>query len=239
MKRLAVTIAMLFWALASSLCARNIYILSAGVADYPGTVNDLILPARDAREMYRLYIKHQNATAILLTDANATRGHILSEAGRLFKKAGPDDIVIFFFSGHGSPGGFYAYDEKVSYDEIRKLFATCKARSKMIFADACFAGDMREGGRTGKQDGKSDVMLFLSCRTDEYSIEKPSMKNGIFTACLLRSLKGAADTDKDRIITAKELFNSVSKGVAQLSGDRQHPVMWGNFKDTMPVMIWK
>ena len=64
------------------------------------------------------------------------------------------------------------------------------------------------------------------------------MKNGFFTACLLRALKGGADVDRNRVITAKELFNAVSKGVKKLSRDSQHPVMWGNFSDDMPIMVW-
>ena len=58
-------------------------------------------------------------------------------------------------------------------------------------------------------------------------------------ACLVRALKGGADVNRDRVITAKELFSAVSKGVKELSDNRQHPVMWGNFPDDMPVMVWK
>jgi hypothetical protein len=65
------------------------------------------------------------------------------------------------------------------------------------------------------------------------------MKNGIFTTCLLRSLKGGADVNRDRTITAKELYTAVSKGVKVMSLNQQHPVMWGNFDDAMPVMVWK
>ena len=65
------------------------------------------------------------------------------------------------------------------------------------------------------------------------------MSNGYFTTCLTRCLKGGADEDRNRVITARELFVAVSRGVKTLSDVRQHPVMWGNFKDTMPVMVWK
>ena len=108
----------------------------------------------------------------------------------------------------------------------------------MIFADACFAGDIREH-KAPKAGQEKDVMLFLSSRDNEVSIETPRMKNGFFTACLVRCLKGGADVNHDRIITAKELYSAVSEGVIKLSKDKQHPVMWGHFDDNMPVMIWK
>ncbi len=219
--------------------ARNIYMLSIGVSNYPGTVNDLILAAQDATDMYRLYKQNSNADAVLLTNRLASKARILSEAKTMFRKAGQDDIVILFFSGHGSQGGFYVYDGLLSYEEIRLLFSICKARNKMIFADACFSGDIREGSLSNSVDLKNNVMLFMSSRGNETSGEAPGhMRNGLFTACLLRSLKGGGDLNRDRIISAKELFLAVSEGVKELSNNRQHPVMWGSFEDTMPVIIW-
>ena len=81
-------------------------------------------------------------------------------------------------------------------------------------------------------------MLFLSSRNNENSIERANMKNGFFTTCLQKGLKGNADTDRDRVITAKELFDFVSGGVVKISDGKQHPVMWGNFSDDMVVMKW-
>ena len=81
-------------------------------------------------------------------------------------------------------------------------------------------------------------MFFLSSRSDETSIERRDMKNGFFTAYLQRGLRGGADTNKDRIVTARELFVFVSNGVRRISEDRQHPVMWGKFDNNMPVISW-
>lgn len=236
MRKLALIV--LFLVLTASCClSRNVYLVSAGISDYPGTEKDLRLPANDARAMYRLYLRNSKAETVLLTNRKATRSNILSNARNLFSRAGKDDIVVFFFSGHGFSGGFCTYDDYLSYDEVRKLFASCKAGNKMIFADACFSGDIRVN-RSGKNDPDNNIMLFLSSRNKELSMERTGMRNGIFTACLLRCLKGGADVNQDRVITARELFDAVSKGVKDLSRDRQHPVMWGNFNDNMPVMIW-
>ena len=62
------------------------------------------------------------------------------------------------------------------------------------------------------------------------------MQNGYFTTYLLSGLKGDADKNKDQIITARELFDYVSVKVSQISGDRQHPVMWGKFSDNLILM---
>ena len=217
--------------------AQKIYVVSIGIADYPGTKNDLKLSANDAKAVYRLYIQNTVSEAKLLTNERATRDNILTKARNLFAKAGKDDIVVLFFSGHGYKGGFVAYDNMLSYQDVKKLFSACKSNNKMIFADACFSGGLREGvGAKGVLD--KDVMLFMSSRSKETSLELRGMRNGLFTACLVRCLKGGADVNHDRIITAKELYQSVSQGVKELSVDKQHPVMWGSFDDNMPVMIW-
>lgn len=222
------------------LHARKIYLVAVGVSDYPGMINDLNLPADDARSICRLYKTNSRAEVVLLTDRRATHTEVLAKSRNLFGKAKQEDIVVFFFSGHGMPGGFCAYDGTLTYQEIRRLFSSCKANSKMIFADACFAGGLRDNNKSAdtNPDPGSNVMLFLSSRGNETSIESPSMRNGFFTAALVGGLKGGADTNRDRIITARELFVAASQKVKDLSKDRQHPVMWGSFDDNMPVMVW-
>lgn len=216
------------------------YLVAVGVSDYSGTDMDLCLPANDAATMQYVYSKNSNAESILLTNSNATKSVVLSKLRTTFAKASENDIIIFFFSGHGSKGAFCAYDAQIAYAEIRQAMASSKARNKMIFADACFSGKMRGGRRNTAEQAfnKYNIMLFLSSRGNETSIESRDMKNGFFTSYLQRGLRGGADANRDRTITAKELFNYVSSGVRKLSNNKQHPVMWGKFSDNMTVMKW-
>lgn len=223
-----------------SLLAQNIHLVSVGVSDYPGYQNDLKLPAVDAQSVRSLYKKNsKTASTYLYTNSRATKESVLVALKRVASQCKEGDVFTFYFSGHGYPGGFVLYDDNLTYEEIAEVCALSPAKRKIIFADACFAGGLRdEKPSTISIDNDWDLMLLLSSRTDEYSIEGLWDKNGKFTLCLLRSLKGGADTNKDRIITAKELFIAVRKGVVALTDDQQHPVMWGNFEDNMPVMIW-
>lgn len=216
------------------------YLVAVGVSDYPGTDKDLRLPANDAATVQYIYSKNSNAESVLLTNSNATKSAILSKLRSTFAKASENDIIVFFFSGHGSKGAFCAYDAQIPYSEIRQAMASSKAKNRMIFADACFSGKMRQGRKnTAEQSFNNyNIMLFLSSRGNETSIERRDMKNGFFTSCLQKGLRGGADANKDRTITARELFNYVSTNVKTLSSDKQHPVMWGKFSDNMTVMKW-
>lgn len=216
------------------------YVVAVGISDYPGADKDLRLPANDAAVIQYIYSQNSNAETVLLTNCNAKKNTILSKLRSTFVKAYENDIIVFFFSGHGSKGFFCAYDSNIAYSEIRQIMALSKARNKMIFADACFSGKMREGRNNTYEHAFNNynIMLFLSSRENETSIEKRGMKNGFFTSCLQKGLRGGADANKDRVITAKELFNYVSTKVVKLSSGKQHPVMWGNFSDNMVVMKW-
>lgn len=231
---------LLFVLLSCSLYSQEVYLLSVGISDYPGTTNDLRLSANDAKTIHELYKLNNQAISKILLNDQATRDAILTSARNLFKNAQPEDIVVFYFSGHGYPSGFVAHDGYLLYKDLKDVFSACKSKHKMIFADACFSGQLRDTRKATKEDHKPfDVMLFLSSRHNEVSYEVPGMmENGFFTACLAKCLKGGADVNRDRVITAKELYDAVSRGVVTLSEDTQHPVMWGNFDDNMIVMKW-
>lgn len=221
------------------------YLVSVGIADYsgyPAAVNNLRLTVQDAKTIAAIYNINGSAEYSLLLDSKATKENIIKTTENLFSLAGKDDTVIFFFSGHGYPGGFCACDGEIGYDEIRDAMKDSKCQNKMMFVDACHSGGIRVNSSRSNSAveaaKKANVILFLSSRTNEYSIERADMKNGYFTTFLQKGLRGNADTNRDRVITAKELFLFVHKGVSDISGGMQHPVMWGKFNDNIPVLKW-
>lgn len=238
-KRIAAIALGLLFLTANVFATNKVHLVSVGISDYPGTANDLTLSARDAASVKWLYEKNSNAVTALLTNSAATKESILAAIRRTFRYSSSDDIVVFFFSGHGYKGGFVAYDGYLSYEEIRQAMSVTHCKNKMIFADACFSGKMRQGtSEVTQEHERSSVMLFLSSRDNETSIERRDMKNSFFTSCLIDALRGKSDLNRDRKITAKELFKFVSDNVRALSKNKQHPVMWGHFSDDMPVIVW-
>lgn len=221
----------------------DIYVVSVGISNYQ-TISDLTLPEKDAKSIAELY-KTQTRNVILITGKYATKARIMKSLKDQFSRAKEDDMIVFAFSGHGYPGGICPYDMSakdesgISYREIRSLLKQSRAKRKIIFADACFSGGIRSNISSHHQSYQdSDVLLFLSSRGRETSIESPFMVNGFFTTYLLRGLRGGADVDRNRKITAKELFLFVSQGVKERSKDQQHPVMWGRFDDNEVLMDW-
>ncbi len=241
-KAIRLLLLMLLLALLPLVGQAKIYLLSVGISDYPGTQHDLRLPHNDAATMQWLYKQNKQAKVCLLMNDKAKVSTVKAALRKMASIAAEDDIVVMFFSGHGVKGGFVCYDGCLYYSDIYSAIETCKSKDKMIFADACYSGAMRQGKKPVSTKGGSysgsNVMLFLSCRDNERSIETPKTTNGFFTYALQHGLRGGADKNKDRIITAKELFDYVSARVKKESGNLQHPVMWGKFSDDMTVMKW-
>lgn len=221
----------------------KVYLVSVGISDYPGNDMDLNLSDKDAQTITWLYSKNKSLHYCQLLNEKATQENIIKAMESVYSKASENDIVVLFYSGHGYEGGFYVYDGCMGYDKIRQAMAKSECKNKMIFADACFSGKIRTNGNTSSQSQvadakKANVMLFLSSRNNEYSYERSDMENGFFTTYLQKGLRGSADKNKNRIITAKELFEYVHSRVSEISNGQQHPVMWGKFSDNMTIMQW-
>lgn len=223
------------------LCAITLqaktYLVSVGIADYPGTEHYLRISDNDAKTIAKVFSVAKQATVSILINEQATQSALLSTMHTSFMNANSEDIVILYFSGHGTPGALVCHDGLLTYQHIFKMLKGCKASRKVIIADACYAGKMRTTRQQSDSYNTQNVMLFLSSRTNEVSRES-RYKNSLFTIFLERGLRGGADTNRDRYITARELYDFVHKGVIEASGNKQHPVMWGKFENNMTVINW-
>ena len=138
---------LLFVALSSFGNSGKLYVVAIGVSDY-AEISDLKYCDSDASEVAALFnlTKHPHEI-VLLRNGEATKSAILLQLSNLFSKASGDDIILFYFSGHGGKGFFCPYDanEKnlLTYDNIRKLLIDCKAKRQLLIADACNSGAIR------------------------------------------------------------------------------------------------
>ena len=215
----------------------KVYLVSVGIADYPGKENDLRVSDNDAKTIAKVFQATKDASVSVLVNGEATQASLLSTMHSAFANAQSDDAVILYFSGHGTPGAIVCHNGELTYQYIFKMLKGCKASKKIIIADACYAGKMRTTQQQSTNYNSQSVMLFLSSRTNERSKET-KFKNSLFTIFLERGLRGGADTNKDRQITARELYDFVHKGVIEASENQQHPVMWGKFNNDMTVIKW-
>jgi uncharacterized caspase-like protein len=81
--------------------------------------------------------------------------------------------------------------------------------------------------------------IITASRPTEVSIELAELGHGLFTYYLMQGLKGAADLNRDGIVSLQELYEYVEQQVTQKSravGGNQHPVMKGELEGVLPLV---
>lgn len=232
-----------------SVNAQKTYVVSVGLGEYkyPQVAPPLPCSVGDARSVSRFFHSYNGSSVFMLLNENATREHILKVLKREFAKSTVNDEIIFVFSGHGIQGGLTCYETKdmnsiITYDEIQNIMKSAKARRKIILAMACYSGGLtlkKPNKQKKRNTQNSSVMLYTSSRPNEVSWERSDMANSFFMKRILEGFRGAADANKDRKVTARELFNYVNPHVISDTNGQQHPQLWGRFDDSMVVVYVK
>jgi hypothetical protein len=211
----------------------------------------------DAYQLYA-FLKSPEGGALpdhqvqLLIDEDATHQGILNAMRSVFLRADDNDMILFYFSGHGLQGAFLPVDydgfaNRLEHEEIRDILRQSRAKHKLVLADACHAGSLlaaRAPIHIALQEyydaldaSTGGTALLLSSKGEEYSLEDRGLRSGIFSHFLIRGLKGEANTNSDNLITVRELFNFVHQRVRQYTGNVQTPTLTGTFDDNMPVSV--
>jgi hypothetical protein len=189
----------------------------------------------------------------ILVDEDATRANILTTMRQVYLKADDNDVIVFYFSGHGLEGYFLPQDfdgtnNKLYHNEIKTLFEQSRAKHKVCIADACHSGSllaMKNAELTSTlrsfyrafNETKGGMALFMSSKGEEYSLEDQGLRSGIFSHYLIRGLKGEADIDANNIVTIREVFDYVYKNVRVYTSNAQTPTISGNYDAAMPISV--
>jgi uncharacterized caspase-like protein len=212
----------------------------------------------DAYRMYA-FLKSPEGGAVddsrvrILIDEDATRKNILNSFIEVFSKAGKDDLVLVYYSGHGLKGSFLpidfdGYNNQIDYNEINTILKNSPAKYKLVIADACYAGSLLASkGSESKNlllqyygslsEANSGTAFILSSKSEEISLESSGLRQGVFSHYLIRGLKGEADADIDNIVNVKELFDFIDKNVREYTLNRQNPIISGDYDPAMTVAV--
>lgn len=169
----------------------------------------------------------------LLTDETATTGSIKARLNTIARAAKPEDIVVVYFSTHGSPRAvdlkhvsyLYTYDTDAS--GVDELFGTalpmvevssivstrCHAQRTVAIFDTCHSGSGVDSRALSPDDldrlreGAGRYVLS-SCEPDQLSYEDAG--HGFFTASLIEQLRA-----RKGCIRMNDLFANVRKDVSE------------------------
>lgn len=165
----------------------QIYGVFVGISDYGGRASDLSFTAEDAERVSQA-LQATGAmsadNAVVLTDSRATRANVEQAVREIGARAGPDDMFVFFYSGHGAqvprdapqPSDPDAldetlefYDTRITDDEFAALLSEIAPGVALIALDACYSGGFSKDvvsvpGRMGLFSSEEDVISAVAAK---------------------------------------------------------------------------
>jgi hypothetical protein len=162
-----------------------------------------------------------------------------------------DGLAKYLVPSDADPNDLYSTG--LPMDEFQTIFDRMEADRVVVFLDACYSG--AAGGRTfasrrtraarvdevflDRLTRSKGRAIITASRGSEVSLELPELGHGLFTHYLVQGLRGAADLDRDGIVSLQEVYQYVEQQVAQKSrsiGGNQHPVMKGEIEGLLPLI---
>jgi len=173
----------------------------------------------------------------LLTDDTAelpTRDNILVALKAIADATEPDDLLLFYYSGHGDEDAGESYlvarngrrlvlsDTAVRISRVKEIMERAPARAKVIVLDACHSG--ADIGGKGPKPMSADFIrrifeqaagtaILASCMQGQLSYEWQAQERSVFTHFLLEALRGEADRDDKGFVTVQDANRHVVNGV--------------------------
>jgi TonB family protein len=181
---------------------------------------------------------------------------VCEETEAFFGDRNRDDLLLFYFSGHGvtdDDGQLYYAARNTLHKRLRSTAVSaswvndvmnqCRSRRQVMLLDCCHSGAFartKSGGtaNTGKyflgsspEEGRGKFIL-TACDAFQYSFEGDKVDgvgaNSVFTGALIEGLRtGQADLDGDGLITLDELYDYVFRCVRERT-PQQTPRKWAS-----------
>nr|WP_235081794.1 SUMF1/EgtB/PvdO family nonheme iron enzyme [Anabaena sp. 90] len=201
--------------------------LLIGVSEYGAGIPPLLSALNDVQAMERV-LQNPNlgnfaqVERLLNPDSVAMRIAIQ----KLFKNAGKEDLLLFFFSGHGitnDDNHLYLATRNTAKNDfeatavdanfIQTQSKSCYSKRQVLILDACYSGAFANGWHTKsigvdikKQLGAEGRVVLTSSGATQTSFAQEGATLSLYTQYLVEGIEtGAADTDNDGNIHVQEL----------------------------------
>ncbi|MEM9927218.1 MAG: caspase family protein, partial [Cyanobacteria bacterium P01_D01_bin.50] len=210
--------------------------LLIGVSEYQPGLNPLPAAVKDVEALREVLINPKMgsfADADVKVLKNPQRQQMEEEIYLLFANRQKDDLLLFYFSGHGikdDRGNLYfstpatrkdnngnlVIPSAVAASYLHDRINNSRSQRQIIILDCCFSGAIASG-MTLKDDGTVNVKeqlggkgraILTSSSSTQYSFEQEGSELSIYTRYLVEGINtGAADKDGDGNISIDELHD--------------------------------
>lgn len=242
----------------------DLYAIVIGVSKYRDPkIPRLDLADKDAKS-FGDFLKAQDkmfkeVRVTLLLNEKATKPEVEKHLYYTLPKAGKDDTIILFFSGHGAydplrPKDFLFLTHDVEPEYLGttavkmsglEFLKGIEAERVLIIADACYSGgfsEMKPKARAASLKmflrefrSSSGRAIITSGKEGQLSWEVPNLGQSVFTHSLIEGLKGKADKDHDGVVTLSEAYEYAYGLTKDQTKGHQHPQFEGKVVGAFPL----
>lgn len=216
----------------------KLHLVTVGINEYRNTTYNLNYATADAAGVEDGVKRSMSSivgeiSAQPIRNTKATREEIIAALQGIVTKADADDILVFYYAGHGvvsdgENGDFYFVPHDVtqiygndgslasrgiSAAEMQRISAAIPAQRQLFILDACqSAGAVEKLRLRGTAENKAIAQLARTTGThwltasasDQFANEFDELGHGAFTYVLLQALSGKA-AGEDKQVTVNEL----------------------------------
>ena len=209
----------------------NRYAVVIGVADYKfagnGGLSRLAFADKDARDFAETLVQigWSQDNIKLLTNDQATKPAVMHALQTWLRRAGKNDTIVLFWSGHGWPDPedaakayFACYDSRPSdpssgyrMDYVKRDLEDRQPKNVIVIADTCHSGAVVRASNSraisvqpaldameDRQEIPKGWIFIASAAADRTAFEDAAWQNGALTHLLLEGLgQGKADGYKN------------------------------------------
>ncbi|MEH2414636.1 caspase, EACC1-associated type [Nostoc sp.] len=215
--------------------------LLIGVSEYEPDLNALPGSVKDVDAMQRVLVNPEMgefAETNITVLKNPQRQGMEDAIHRLYADRHRDDLVLFYFSGHGikdergnlylstrntrKENGKLVKPSAVAASFLHECINDCRSQRQVIILDCCFSGAIAQG-MTVRDDGIVNVQeqlgskgraILTSSTSTQYSFAPEGSELSIYTRYLVEGIEtGAADHNADGWISVDGLHDYASTKV--------------------------
>lgn len=229
--RLPLSLSLLFLAFAPVFSQAPLQRLALVIGNNRGLLGEEPLrhAVRDARslaatlqtsgsiEKDRIYLLENPSVEGVLAVLQEMQGRI-----KEMRRNGGQVLALAYYSGHGSPDALHLGGSRLGRREFLEAFKSVPAHLKILVLDACESGGFlrSKGGNiiaTPRIEHRDELQLngmavLSSSSKSQKALESEKLKGSLFTHHFVNGLQGAADQNRDGLVTLWEVFSYAKAG---------------------------
>jgi hypothetical protein len=203
----------------------------------------------DAERMAKTLRGESSMFATTLADQKKDASSCLAEMEQLAANCGHDDVLLFYFSGHGhNPRGelFLLFPNSdlrrlvttaLPINSVKAIMSASKARVRILVLDCCHSGAAgRETLKTSQRPQElplveaardSASIIIAACGRNVVTRERPEFEGGFLTHLLCQALEGKseeADIDQDGLLSVTDFIQWAGDFTRSHNAEHQHKV---------------